>query len=172
MMMKMASYPFEQRSTQLMEIIPSSSRIAARRAMSNAFGRFVTLLGSIYSDATVDRKKDLTALVREGQIDIPFQSASQPAGAGTTAPTISQTETQYPQIMDGGLNRHTSALNRYCDRKGLAVDWPTTEVAAPRTRFRCVARVDGREFEGVGKNTRDAKHNASRKACMAFGIEV
>lgn len=170
--MILKDYPFDERSSQLREKVPWDSQVSKSFVDPNAFHRFATLFGQIYSSATDKMKDDITTLIREGRNNASARASGRLAGAGTTTSSTSPTEPPVAQNTGGGLNRYTSALDRYCDREGLAVDWPTTEVPAARTKFRCVACVDGHEFEGLGKSTNDARHQASRKACAAFGVEV
>lgn len=171
MMAKFASYPFEERSRQLGEMA-SNSPIDDHFARSTPPVEFMTLLGLLHSRANDDLKRNIGTIVQEGQIHSAARPVGQVPASDTTASPVSRAEAHDPHVTDDGLNLHTSALNRYCDREGLAVEWPTTEVPAARTQFRCVARVDGREFVGKGKNMRDARHRASRKACIAFGVEI
>lgn len=172
MMAKLASYPFEERARQLSEMSSSKSPIDDHLTTPHASIRLKTLLGWLNSGASDDVKRDIDAIIREGRTKSAAPPAHQTPASDITASPVSHSEAQDHCVTDDGLNLHTSALDRYCDRKGLAVEWPTTEVPAARAQFRCVARVDGREFVGEGKNMKVAKHRASRKACIAFGIDI
>lgn len=171
MMAKVAGYPFEERSRQLGEMA-SDSPIDGHFATSNTYEGFTALLGRLYGRADADSKRNIAKIVGGGHLHPTARPAEQTPTFNTTASPDSHTEAHGPRVTDDGLNLHTAALDRYCDREGLAVEWPTTEVPASRTQFRCIARVAGREFVGEGKNMRVAKHRASREACIAFHIEI
>ena len=86
-----------------------------------------------------------------------------------TSPILHESPNGF-QTHDADLARYTTVLKEYGDRRGLVVSWPTEQISMVPVKFRCVAQIEDRVFDGKAGNKRRAKHLASREACNALGI--
>lgn len=175
MMMKMASYPYEERF-RLLRQLGHPGPVTADQTSSNAFCKFATLLGSVYSGAGHEMNGAISALVQRGYSEVyhdvrtrilPVMQPQQ-----TQRPTILHESSSDFQTHDADLPRYTTALKLYGDRRRLVVSWPTEQISMMPVKFQCAAQVEDRVFDATAGNKREAKHLASREACIALGISI
>jgi hypothetical protein len=94
--------------------------------------------------------------------DIPFQTR-QASNSGSDH-TISQNDDNMPN--------YTSLLKEHVDIVGGDLRYTNKEVSSNPITWRCVATLDRFSSEGTGRNTKQAKHAASRKMCELLGLSI
>ena len=177
MIMKMANYPYEERFAQLREFGNHDAMIA-NYASPNAFCKFTTFLGSVYDGPGREMNGAISAIVQRGYSNVhaDVRTSMAPPGQPQSPqhPTLPALDENYDgfQTNDANMPRYTTALKEYGDRRELMISWSTKQISMMPIKFRCVAQIEDRVFNGTAGNKREAKHIASREACNALGISL
>lgn len=139
----------------------------------DTYASVLRLTGHILRFGSTKEKRILLLVLRgsiKGQIggrEDPNPTVIQRRGDGTTIP-----ELEYVSINKSPSQTATSALKEYGDQVAETPRYSLQRTCIDPPAFQAILSFRGLTFEGTARNGKQARNEASKKACQRLGIRI
>lgn len=178
-MNRISTYPYKARMGQLAMLFTQANVPVRSRDSPANFQTLATEIGVLLATRNVEIKSSIASIIQEKMPD-GAQTTLHPFGSQEhSSPLLNLRARGSADISPNEahnvvleLPRYTTALREYGGRSESVIEWSEKQVSLSPLCWMAHVTVDGITFEATAGNKKEAKHRASRSACLSLAIEI